>query len=559
MKNAFLKNLIFYFENIKPTLSEDNEKYNTSYFKKDFLAALTVSVVLIPNVIGYAILAGLPPVMGLYAALPAVAIASLWGSSRYIVTAPVGVVSLLAMSSLSEYAKPNTSEFITLAISLAVLVGLIQFALGFFRLGIFARLIPHSVIVGFTNAAALLIIFSQLPLILGHSFQDTNFHNLNIFSIILGLVTILIVFFGKRFFSKFPISLSVILTCIVFQIYYGFEQFNIALIGNIPSGLPEFSLGAFSIPIFLVLIKQAFLIAIVGFVETYSISKTLAAKKDEKINPDKELNGQGLANIFSGFFGGFPVSGSYSASALNYNNGAKSAVAGIIISFIILLALILLGPLLSDIPKPVLAAIVIVAISQLINFRQILHIFKLSKTDGFLASATLILAILLKPDEALFIGIFLAIFMFVYRGMNLKVTELGIHKIHNSLWSRESIENSELELFPDKIIVRLDYSLIFSNADLLEELIGEKITLHEKEFETKIKVLVLNCGGVNYIDLSGMEAMQNLKKIMKKKNIELMFMLVKDVVYQDFKNANILENVKYIHGFEELKKELNFQ
>jgi MFS superfamily sulfate permease-like transporter len=141
--------------------------------------------------------------------------------------------------------------------------------------------------------------------------------------------------------------------------------------------------------------------------------------------------------------------------------------------------------------------------------------------------------------------------------MNLKVTEVGIHKIHNSLWSREGIDNSELMLYPDKIIIRLDYSLIFSNADLLEELVQEKISHHENEFNVKTKVLVLNCGGVNYVDLSGLEALQNLKKVLAKNNIQLMFMLVKDVVFEEFKNAKILDDLKYMHGFEELKKELD--
>jgi len=548
-----LKKISKYFTNIKPTLSDGGEKYNLNIFRKDFIAGLTVSAILIPNVIGYAILTGLPPVMGLYAALPAVMIGALWGSSRYVITAPVGVVSLLAVTSLSEYARPNSQEFITLAISLAILVGIIQFSLGFFKLGIFARLIPHSVIIGFTNAAAILIILSQLPLLLGTSLWDLNLSNYNIFTITLGLITILLVLLGKKIIPKFPMSLVVVAITIFLGSFLNYSDFGIPTIGFIPSGIPAFSLSAFSLPVFLVLLKQAILIAIVGFVETYSIAKSLSSKNNEKINPDKELNGQGLANIFSGFFGGFPVSGSYSASVLNFNNGAKSAVSGIVVSVIILFALLIMGPFLAHIPKPVLAGVVIAAISQLIDFKKIFQVFKLSRTDGYLAIIVFLFAILLKPDDALFVGIFLAIGFFVYRSMNLKITEVGIHKIYNSLWSRDSGKNEELILYPEKIIIRVDYSLIFSNADLLEDLVLEKIEIHENEFATKVKLLVLNCGGVNYVDLSGLEALQNLKKVLANKNIELMFMLIKDVVRFEFDNAEILKGVKYLHGLEELQ------
>jgi SulP family sulfate permease len=369
MKEKILKTFLSLLQNIKPTLTENVPRYDFNVFKRDFFAGLTVSAILIPNTMGYAILAGLPPVMGLYAAMPAVLVASLWGSSTYVITAPVGVVSLLAATSLSSFASPNTASFITLAISLAVLVGIIQFLLGFFRLGVLARLIPHSALIGFTNAAALLIAFSQAPLILGlPNFRgEMNFHLL---SLVVGVSTIIIILGTKKFYPKFPVSLAIVVSSILVGEFVSLEKFGLALIGHVPSGLPEFSLSAFSLPIFYTLIKQGFLIALVGFVETYSIAQTLAKRKGEKINADKELTGQGMANVFSGIFGGFPVSGSFSASALNFNSGAKTAVSGVIVSLVILLALLLLGPFLSLIPKTVLAGIVISAVVQLVDLKK---------------------------------------------------------------------------------------------------------------------------------------------------------------------------------------------
>lgn len=556
MFSHYLEKILNYFSHIKPTLSEEAEKYTGSVFKKDLIAGLTVSALLIPNAIGYAILAGLSPVMGLYAALPAVAIAALWGSSRYIVTAPVGVVSLLAVTSLSQFAAPHTAEFITLAISLAVLVGLIQFSLGFFRLGIFARLIPHSAILGFTNAAALLIIFSQVQsiFVFPGEFSLATISNLHVLSATLGLATVFLVLAGKKLAPKFPISLVVIVGSIFLELIFKFDTLGVALVGYIPSGLPQFSLNAFSPEVFWVLLKQALLIALVGFVETYSIAKNLAKNKNEKINPDKELNGQGLANISSGLFGGLPVSGSFSSSVLNYNAGARSAVSGIIISLCILLALVFLGPFLALIPKPVLAGVVVAAITQLINFKEIKSLFNFSIQEGSVATATFIIALLIKPDDAIFVGIFLGLFFFIYRSMNLKITEVGIHKIHKSLWARENIPDEELELYPKNLILRVDYSIIFSNADVLEDMVQEKILNHEKEYGQKVSNLILNCGGVNYVDHSGIEALQNLKKNLEKRNIKLFFMLIKDVVLSEFKYGKLVGDKDYINGIEDLKK-----
>lgn len=558
-------NVVFnYFNHIKPTLSENNEKYNGGILRKDVIAGLTVAVVLIPNVLGYAILTGLPPVMGLYAALPAVVIAALWGSSRYVITAPVGVVSLLVVTSLSEHANVGSGEFITLAIALAVMVGIIQLLFGLFKLGILARLIPHSVIIGFTNAAAFLIIFSQIPSIVsngGHGLSLTNvfsynYLDVNLLSLLFGVVTVVLIILGKKLFPRMPVSMFVIVGSIFLTFLFPFEKYGMTLIGFIPSGIPDLSWSVITLPIVFTLLKQSFLIALVGFVETYSISKSLAKKREEKVDANKELNGQGLANIFSGVFGGFPVSGSFSASALNYSSGARSAVSGMVVSIVVLCALVFLGPFLSNIPKAVLAGVIIAAISQLINFKEIAHTFSLSRTDGILAVVTGVAAILFSPDDALFAGIFLAFAFFIHRSMNLKITEVGIHKEYGSLWSTESEDYSNLEVINEKIVLRVDFSILYANADLLEATVFEKISNHEEKFATKVKCLVLNCGGLNYLDLSGIEALLDLKKELLKQNVKLSFMLIKDSVWSEFEKSGLLEGVQYIHGVKDLAEYL---
>ena len=272
---------------LKPSLAPHVNEYSWDTCKKDLASGLTVAAILIPNALGYAILAGLPPVMGLYAAIPAIMCAALWGSSSHVITGPVGIVSLLAAASLVEYATPLTPEYITLAIALAFLAGLIQLSLGLFRLGILARLIPHSALVGFTNAAAVLIAITQLPVLLGlpplthsgvHSLIDigTQLQNIHTLSLVLGGTTIVLIVTLRRTFPAVPGSLIALVGGLVLTSFTDLESLGVVPIGYIPSGIPQFTFAAFSIPVMYLLFKQALLIALVGFVETYSIAQSIA-------------------------------------------------------------------------------------------------------------------------------------------------------------------------------------------------------------------------------------------------------------------------------------------
>lgn len=551
---------------LRPEIIRTGTPYTNASLKNDVLAGATVAAILIPNTLAYALLAGLPPVMGLYAALPAVMVAALWGSSVYTITAPVGIVSLLAASSLATFASPQTPQFITLAITLAVLTGLIQLAFGFFRLGILTRLISHSTLIGFTNAAALIIALTQLPAVLGiplpsglNPFEAiytlvSHAYAIHIPTALLGLGTIALVLVGKKIRPKLPFSLTLIAAGCAASMAGLFTGWSIGIIGNIPAGLPQFSLNAFSFGAFATLLQQALLIALVGFVETYSISQSIAKKKNElKIDPNKELVGQGGANLAAGLFGGFPVSGSFSASALNANSGSTTRVAALTASGCIFLALLFIAPYLSFIPRAVLSGVVVAAVLQLVDLSAFKKIYALSPSDGIIAGLTAAAALIFKPDEALVIGIFCTITYFVLRSMNLRIKEVGIHKQHNSLWARTAERLDVTDVYPRTLIARLDSSLLFSNADLLESEVLSLVRTHEGEHNVDTRAVVLNCSGMNIVDLSGIENMLLLRDTLADRGITLACMVVKDSALDQLSASGFFDSVQYLNGPDDLR------
>jgi sulfate permease, SulP family len=549
---------------LRPRLATQGTPYVQATFKKDAIAGITVAAIIIPNALGYAILAGLPPVMGLYAALPALLFAALWGSSSHTITAPVGVVSLLSGAALTQFATPLSSEFITFAIALALLTGLIQCLLGLMRMGVLARLIPHSALIGFTSAAACIITATQIPALVGITaipgFGLTPFIAtlINIPyahgpTLTLGLITLFSIIVLRKYTPVIPASLLAVITGIVIGSTYDVTSLGIATIGYIPSGIPQFTLAAFSLPVFYLLLKQAALIALVGFVETYSISKSLSQKTKERISADKELFGQGAANIGAGLLGGFPVSGSFSGSALNLRTGAQTNIAAICASISIFLALLALSPLLSHMPRTMLAAILIAAVMQLVDIRSLKETWRVSKSDGIIATITALTAIIIKPDDALFVGICIGIALFIIRSMRLRIHEVGYHNEHGSLWSRSS-GGDAITRYPSVLILRVDTSLIFANADALHDTVSEYMQAHTSEFNTKLKAVVLNGAGLNYIDITGVENLRELRDELLSQNIELRFMLIKDTVIDILTKADLFDSAMYINGPRELSE-----
>ena len=391
--------------------------------RADLIGGITVALVLIPQSMAYAQLAGLPAYYGLYAAFLPGIIGALWGSSKQLATGPVAVVSLLTASALIPFATLGSEQFIALAIMLAMLVGLFQLCLGVFKLGVVVNFISHPVIVGFTNAAAIIIGLSQLNKIFGVEkprsesfisdilvvFQHVG--DTHILTLMMGVSAFAIMWGLKKYIPNIPGVLVAVVATTLVSWLIDFESLGGKVVGTIPSGLPSMQLPQMDYSMAGTLFTSAVVISMVGFMEAISIATAMAAKTIDRIDPNKELIGQGLANIVGSFSQSYPVSGSFSRSAVNLNAGAKTGMSAVFTGLIVLIALLFLTPLLYHLPQAVLAAVIMMAVTGLINFKAIKHAWLAHKHDGAASIITFGATLGFAPhlDNGIMIGAGLAL------------------------------------------------------------------------------------------------------------------------------------------------------
>ncbi len=538
--------------------------YRLRDLKPDILSGLTVSAILVPQAMAYAFLVGLPPQMGLYAVLPAVALGALFGSSKQIVTGPVGIVSLLTITVLLPYAEVGSDKYIHLAIVLAFGVGLMQLFLGIFRFGFLARLIPHSVLIGFSSAAAIIIGSTQVPSLLGfkieqqtHVFQTfweliKHIGEVHIPTLIVGTVAFLFIFTVKRFRPTFPASLTAIIIGIILSYLLDFEQYGISVVGHIPSSIPTPRLDGFSLKELMMLGASSLVIGMVGFVETFSIAKSIANKTKDKISANQELIGQGMANLGSSVFGGLPVSGSFSSTGVNFDTGAKTGLSALVVSVMAAITLLFLTPIFYYLPRTILAAVVMVGVAQLISPEKFREAFRISRTDGMVAVLTFLTAFAFKPDDAIMAGTILALALFLQRIMWAHVYEEGFdYKWGHIL--RTLGEKDEIVNVHGMVILRVDMSIFYANIDYV---LNQMERLYKKRKRGQsIKMWVIDFSAVNYIDLSALEALGGFFDTLRKDGVEIYGIYVKPEQRRIFKKSKfIIGNIKVVHNIEELHK-----
>ena len=360
---------------------------NPKILQADIIAGVTVALVLVPQSMAYAQLAGLPPYYGLYASFLPVAIASIFGSSRQLATGPVAVVSLLTAAALEPIASSDPTGYIAYAIMLAFLVGLFQLCLGLLRLGVLVDFLSHPVVTGFTNAAAIIIATSQLSKLFGVSVVSQEHHYQTIMMVIseslvsthtptllMGLLAIFIILFVRRISNKYPsVLISVVITTLI-SWYIKFEtNFGGKVIGVVPDGLPSIQMPQIDVTQLVNLGTVAIAISLIGFMEAISIAKAMATQTKQRLDADQELIGQGLSNLASSFFQGYPVSGSFSRSAVNISAGAVTGFSSVVTGLVVGITLLFLTPLLYHLPQATLAAVIITAVVNLIKFRCVLN------------------------------------------------------------------------------------------------------------------------------------------------------------------------------------------
>ncbi len=522
--------------------------YRASYIQKDLISGITVAVVLIPQSMAYAMLAGLPPVYGLYAAAVTPFIASMWGSLRQLATGPIAIMSLLVLTSLTPFAEPGSDAFIRLSFLLAFMVGAIYLLIGVFRMGLIMSFISHSAVKGFTAAAALIIISTQLPNLLGitvgrHEFVISSFidiiKNLGGFHIgtfSIGLLSILIIFGIKKYKPTLPGGLFAIIAASLVVRFIELHEKGVAIVGDTPGGLPGLSIPFMNLEIASDLAGPAIVIALVSFAETYSVGKAISSETKQKLDVDQEFIGQGMANIVGSFFQSFPVSGSFSRTAINYATGAKTGVSSVVSCIAVVIALLFLTPLLAYIPKAALAALVISAVLLLFHPKQVFQLWRMNRHDGIVAVTVFILSLLTKPDYALLIGVVMSLMFFLWKTMHPRIVRITKDPEYNMFVNADLMKKPGC---PQILQLRSDNSIYFANAEYTVEQIIERM----EESETPLKFLLLDFNSMGFIDITGIEELRALKEEVNSRGTEMAVMNVHLPVMMVFESSGLTDEL----------------
>ncbi|MCC5913391.1 MAG: solute carrier family 26 protein [Balneolaceae bacterium] len=507
--------------------------YNGSLFKADAISGFTVAVMLIPQGMAYALIAGLPPEYGLYASLVPLIIYSFLGTSRHLAVGPVALIALLVASAVSPLAS-TPEEYIALSVLLALMVGGIQFLFGLMRLGFLVNLLSHPVLSGFISAAAIVIGFSQLHHLLGIESVSGNLHEIiygvmlqvgdvNYQTLLIGIFAIGLIWLFKKRVPSFPGSLAVVFIGIMVVWLAGLDRFGIAIVGAIPAGLPEFQVPLLSMNQITALFPMAMAISLVAYMEAIAVAKAIQQKdKSYSINPDKELIALGASNIAGSLFQSFPTTGSFSRTAVAYDTGGKTTLSSLYGAIIIGVTLLFLTPLFYYLPNAILAAIIMMAVYGLVEVEQFRKLWRLKHYDRYMFLATFAGTLFIGIEEGILLGVTLSVIMLVYRSARPHHTILG--RIPETNIYR-NVDRYETEQEKEFLVFRFDAPIHFANAEYFKDKIGELIR-HNPD----TSCLILDLNGVNDIDSTGLDELFKLKKEMDKESIRLHLAEVKSPV-----------------------------
>ncbi|OQY46948.1 MAG: sodium-independent anion transporter [Anaerolineaceae bacterium 4572_78] len=548
----------------------------------DILGGIIVAIMLVPQGMAYALLAGLPPEVGLYSSIVALIIYGLLGSSRVLSVGPVAVVSLLVATGISPVAKTGSAEYLEYAIVLALLVGIIQVMMGLARVGFLVNFLSHPVISGFINAVAIIIGGSQLKHLLGIEMPHTEYFYLlilyilthisttNFVTLIIGLVSIgVLVYFKTKLGSSLEIMglspifitpitktapLIIIISGTLLVALFDFNQiFDVKIVGNVPIGLPSFTLPIIDIDVWKTLLPTAFIISLVSYIESVSVAEALAIKRRQKINPNQELFALGIANLGATLVGGYPVTGSFSRSAVNEASGASTRLSSIITAILIAITIVLFTPLFYYLPTTVLAAIIIVAVYDLIDIETPKQLWIYSKGDAISLAITFITSLAIGVEMGILAGIFVSVILLMWRTSHPHIVIVG--RIGQGQIYR-NVKRYQTTTYPEVLAVRVDTSLYFTNTRYLEDQI-----LHITANRPEIKHFILIGSAINFIDSSALDTLGNLQRRLDRTGVEFHLAGMKGDVMDRLERVGFLKKIgtDHIHlTVHEAMKTLNF-
>ena len=524
------------------------KNYRGTEFKGDLSAGLTVGVMLIPQGMAYAMIAGLPPIYGLYASTIPLILYAIFGTSRQLAVGPVAMVSLLTAAGIGAMAEGGTETYIALAIALALMVGVIQFLLGVFRLGFLVNFLSHPVISGFTSAAALIIGLSQLKHLLGvpiarsHHVHEIiiqaveQFGAINWMTFAVGIGGILIIMGVKRINKAIPGPLLAVLFGILAVWGLGLTERGVQIVGTVPEGLPSVVMPQFDMESFQGLLPIALTISLVGFMESIAVAKAIQAKhRNYKVIPNQELIGLGVANIGEAFFQSYPVTGGFSRTAVNDQAGAKTGMASIISAVLIILTLLFLTPLFYFLPKAILASVIMVAVFGLIDYKEAIHLWKSNRTDFVMLIVTFLATLSLGIEQGIGVGVILSLVMVIYRSTRPHYATLG--RIPGTSFFRNTGRFEQLEERDDMLIFRFDADLYFANTNFFKDKL-------EEEARAKgdgLKYIIISAESISHVDSSALHALEEILREYREQGVHVVFAGVKGPLRDALNRAHLMD------------------
>jgi SulP family sulfate permease len=539
-----------------------SRRYNRQQAGRDLVAALIVTVMLIPQSLAYALLAGLPAQIGLYASILPLVVYALFGTSRTLSVGPVAVASLMTAAALAPLAQAGSAEYIVGAVVLALMSGLMLVLMGVLRLGFLANFLSHPVISGFITASGIVIAASQLKHVFGitgsgHNLFDigrslwASASSINLATLAVGVSTLVFLVLARTRLKPGLLALGVapqmadvatktapILAVVLTTLAAWFWQLQlqgVKLVGHVPSGLPQLTWPQADWALWQQLAVSALLISVVGFVESISVGQTLAAKRRQRIDPDQELIGLGAANLGSGISGGMPVTGGFSRSVVNFDAGAETPAAGIYTAVGIAVATLFLTPAIAWLPQATLAATIIVAVSTLIDIPALRRTLRYSRTDFGAMLATIVLTLGHSVEAGIITGVALSLGLFLYRTSRPHCAVVG--RVPGSEHFRNVLRH-KVDVCPTVTFLRVDESLYFANARFLEETVLDIVTS-----EPQLTDLVLVCPAVNLVDASALESLEAINERLKDAGVRLHMSDVKGPVMDRLKRTEFCQHL----------------
>ena len=540
----------------------------------DALAGITNAVIVLPQGVAFALIAGLPPEYGLYTAMVTPVVAALFGSSRHLISGPTTAISIVVFSTVSGYATPGTPEYIHLALTLTFLAGAYQFGLGLARMGVLVNFVSHTVVIGFTAGAAILIATTQMKHILGiavpkgETFLNTwmdiwrDLGDINYEVLSIGALT-LVTAAGIKFINRKLPNLLIALVAGSLLAYYLNDGTNgITLVGKIPGRLPPFSVPELSFEGLRQMAPNAFAVALLGLIEASSIARAIASKSHQRIDGNQEFIGQGLSNMAGSFFSSFAGSGSFTRSGINYEAGAKTPMSAIFAAIFLALIVLLISPLTAYMPIAAMGGVILMVAYSLIDIKQIRHVVESSSSEAAILITTFFATLFLELEFAIYLGVILSLIIFLGRTSTPEITALApdVEPGHDKRVLAEvatyhpepgnkliDVETKPIRQCPHMKIIRIDMSIYFGSLNFIQS------KLYKISEQENRKHIVISCDGINFIDLAGAEMLCEEADRLEEEGGGLYFTGMKPKVYHAFGKTHAIAHIGNNHFFDKKK------